>query len=532
MGRGSRRAEASILLKSVDGAWSKVGSEEARGIVPEGISMSANEGGPDTASFTLRRRSATPWPDLLAFNQCEISIGGVPVWGGRISEAPISERRGDNSISVQARGWQYHLDDDLVRRFYVATDLTGYRDQRSFPTANLAVNHTGSRVEVGSGVIVLSQPAGFTVATGDYVCATFDAGDSLIKRVVVSWERIAGASADDTIYSNGNDDEDATTVGDQSSSTLASASGTIAHTFASLRRYHHVFLYRNGAGGTYGADQGVRITAIKLFGATAYESGNASILKADQVLSDVLASGAVPLLDTSTRDIAAGTFSIPDLNLTGYQTPRALIAAANAYEGNLVGVDINRRLFSRERATAPEVEVGHWSGSEFEDAATNSGEALYNQVIVQGTGPDGAPIEVLRTATSSLLTRQGFNRTATLQVGAMLTTASAEALGDIWLGEMSRPKFKGRLTVQGHGAARRVIGGGIHPSELLLRCGQQIRINHLIDPADGSKGRDGGLKSVSYVHDSETSTCELDNERGNFATFLETLDVLTKAAVR
>jgi hypothetical protein len=59
--------EATIILKSPDGAWTKtVGTETSRGIVPEGITITANESGPDTApGFTLRREPSAPWPDLL-----------------------------------------------------------------------------------------------------------------------------------------------------------------------------------------------------------------------------------------------------------------------------------------------------------------------------------------------------------------------------------------------------------------------------------------------------------------------------------
>ena len=88
------------------------------------------------------------------------------------------------------------------------------------------------------------------------------------------------------------------------------------------------------------------------------------------------------------------SFSIPEFAPQGRQTPRALIDAVNAYEANLAGVDARRRLFFRERPTAALLEVGEWSGSSFQDGSTNSGEGLYSRVIVQGTGPDGAQIEV------------------------------------------------------------------------------------------------------------------------------------------
>lgn len=526
---GDRRAGISVFLKTADGPWQSLGRELARGVFPEGVSLSANEGGPDTASFALRRKSSVPWPDLAAFNQVEIHVGGLPVWGGRIWEAPLSDT-GEDQIAVTARGWQYHLDDDMVQRVYVHTNIGAYRDQRSFPSALLTSHLAGPQVQASDGAITLIFPAGYTVVNNEQVCATFDAGAALIKRAVVTWERVGISDSDDTVRSRGSTAESAATAGDDATAVLTSASGTISHTFAAARRYHHVMIYRNGAGGTFGADQGARITAIKLFGEAAYESGGASILKASDVVSE--ARSGAPLLDDSDALIDATSFSIPDLAPQGYQTPRSLMSAANAYEGNLLGVDVNRRVFFRERATVPVVEIGAWPGSQFQDSSTNSAEGLYNRVIVQGTGPDGTPINEVRTATSSLLTRQGFTRTAVLSVSAPMTTTSAQAIGDVWLAERSSPKFKGTVTVQGHGAARAINGGGIHPSELLLRGGDLLRVGHLIDPGTGAIGRDGVIKSVSYSHDTETATVELDNERGRFETLLERLAVVTTQAVR
>lgn len=520
----------SVFIKAPDSPWQSLGRDVARGVVPEGITLSTNEGGPDTASFSLRRKASAQWPDLLAFNQLKIEVGGLPVWGGRIWEAPLSDT-GEDVISVQARGWQYHLDDDLIQALYVHTDMSSYRDQRSFPAALLTSHLAGPQVQAGAGSINLIFPSGYTVVNNEQVCTTFDAGSAIIKRAVVTWERVGVSDADDTVRSRGSTAESAATAGDDSTAVLTSASGTISHTFGAARRYHHVMVFRNGGGGTFGADQGARITAIKLFAETAYESGNASVLKASQVVTSARDAGC-PLLDDSDELIPATTFSIPDLSPQGYQTPRALMTAANAYEGNLLGVDLNRKVFFRERATVPVVEIGAWPGSQFNDSSTNSAEGLYNRVIVQGTGPDGGPISEVRTATSSLLTRQGFTRTAVLSVSAPMTTASAQAIGDVWLLDKSSPKFKGSATVQGHGAARSINGGGIHPSELLLRGGDLLRVGHLIDPRTGAIGRDGVIKSITYSHDTETATVELDNERGRFESLMERLAVVTTQAVR
>ena len=527
-----------MRLKPPGGDWTVVGGENARGIFPEQLVVSANEAGPDTASFLLRRRASVQWPDLDAFNQAEIEIGGVRVWGGRVWEAPLSDT-GEEAIAVVGRGWQYHLDDDLIDRYYVHTDLTAWRDQRSYLTADLTSFIGGGGVTSADGTPVIGFPNNSVVGNAMASGITLDLGPNRTgKRIVVTWGALNGNGAFQ-LYARSHSAEnpltgstsDAISVGHETLATLPSTT-TSAGTFATGYRYVSIFIYRDDAAapGAVSADHLVRIGAIKLFAATAYESGNASILTADQVIKD--ARSGAPLLSTEDSQIAAATFAIPDLAPAGYQTPRQLMAAANAYEGNLLGVDLDRRVFFRERALAPLVEVGQWPGSEFRDASTDSAEGLFNRVIVQGQGPDGSPIAEVRTATASLLDRQGFDRTATLSVSAPMTSASAQALGDIWLAERSSPPLKGTLIVTGHGGARYVTGGGLHPAELLLQVGERVRLAHLVDPGDGSLGRDGTIKSVSYSHDDQTATVELDNERGSLEAFLQRLQVVTTQAVR
>jgi hypothetical protein len=393
--------ELSIILRSPDSGWGgALGTGDWRGVVPQGLTITANESGPDVASFTLRRRADAVFPDLLAFSQADVIVGGVLVWGGRVWETPLSS--GDEDlVNVAGRGWQYALDDDFLSRCYVMTDLTRYVDQRSKPTAELTPFRAGPQVQAGAGAIMLIYPSGFATVTGDAVGVTIDLGATRAKRAVVTWERVGISDGNTTVYSRATSGESWAGGGgaDDASSLLTSAGGTLTHTFSTAFRYHHVFVYRNGGPGTWGADEGVRVTDIKLFGETAYESGNLSVLKASQVFADVLASGSLPLLDASTANIGTTAFSIPELAPQGYQTPRSIMAAANAYEGNLFGVDAERRLFLRERDENPLTEVGSWPGSSFQDASTNSGDGLYSRVIVQGTGPDGSPISEIRYET-------------------------------------------------------------------------------------------------------------------------------------
>ena len=316
------RAYPAVLIRAVDSPWAQVGSDQARGITVEGLQASANEWGSDSVSFALKRRAEAPWPDLAAFNHMEVQIGGVPVWGGRVFDAPLSDG-GEDQIGVQGRGWQYHLDDDLMRRVYAQTDLGVYRDHRQAdPTSDLSTHTAGAVVNAGGGTIQLEWPTGYTVALNHLIHVVFDAGSSILRRAVVAWERVGVSASDITLFSRGSDLLSGAS-GDDGTAVQTSASGTISHTFSANRRYHHVFLFYGGAGGAFGVDQGVRITAIRTFGSASYESGGVSILKLDQVVKD--AAAVAPLLSTDYSQVAAGSFSIPDLAPDGYQTPRQLM---------------------------------------------------------------------------------------------------------------------------------------------------------------------------------------------------------------
>jgi len=293
----------------------------------------------------------------------------------------------------------------------------------------------------------------------------------------------------------------------------------------------HIFMYSPATTGVAGGDHLFRMKAIRVFTDPSYVTSNQSNVTLDDVIRDLLATGSAPLLSSDLSRVAASSFVIDTLWPDGYQTMRSIIAAANAYEGNLVGVDALGQVFSRERATVPELEIGEWSGSQFNDASTNSAESLYDQVLVQATTPDGVPIAVLRTATGTLLGQQGFHRTAIFPVSTPITTLIAEQLGDVWLDQRSTPQFKGSATAQGYGAVRHVLGGGVHASALLEQGGNLLRVGHLITP-EGDVARDGIIRSVQYVHDTETATCELDNERGNFDTFMSRLGAIASRTIR
>lgn len=392
-------ADVTVRVQSLDGTWEVLGADRARGIVPEGISYSHDAWGSASASFTLKRDPGVPWPDLSAFTPVDIHVGGVKTWSGRITQTPTTDSPDARQVSVQCSGWQYHLDDDAYEGKYVHTSLAAWRDIYGDINVTLSNYSSAMTVGAGAGVITFAIANGNTLPAGGKGGVFLDLGPSnYAKRVVVTYQ--GGSSGTFDLKLHGGADINTSTESYTLASTpLATTSTTVAQSFSSSFRY--IRLEASNAGAVTGGDQAwARITAIQVFAATAYESGNTSILKTHHVVTDALTRA--PLLSTDTSAIStASTFSIPDYAPDGYRTPREHIAAVNAYENYQAYVDVDQRLVYASRDTSPTVEVGAWAGVTFEDASTNSAQDIYNRVIVEGTGPDESTLRAERITTTS-----------------------------------------------------------------------------------------------------------------------------------
>lgn len=534
----SRRPLLAIRLRGPGREWSVLGSDDARGIVAEGFTATADRGGPVTCAFNLRRDPTVVYPDLGAFSELDAEVGNQLLFGGRVWELP-GTRGAERSLSVSARGWQSHLEDDVLTRFWVHSAASAWRDMRSYPGQNLTYAAASPSVTSVGGCPSFGWPNNSHCAHDTGVGLMLDLGPGrTAKRVVVNWNVVNGNAAF-TLYARTHDTEDTFTgtftngfvVPMEAATTFQSA------TFSTARRYVSLFLYRDdGITAVTGTDHYVQIYSIKVFAATSYESGNDSTLRASDVVRDMLTSGSLPLLSSSTERITtsglvdSGTKGIPHFdtgNGGGYQSPRQVIDAANAYQSWNAGVDARKRLFFEPRSSLPICELGEWSGAEFSDQSTASAETLYNRVIVQGQDGSGNPVNVIRTATVPALDLMGVTRTMVLQVSAILTQGSAAFLGDAWLSEKARSQFKGSLRIVGMGSVRDLASGRpMHPSELLRLTGQMIRISHLIDPDTGGQGRDAIIAQVQYAHDDESASISLDNENGRLDALLARVGAL------
>lgn len=398
----SQTKDAVVRVQTLSGAWENLGSDRAHGIWPEGVTATADHWGPSKASFSLHRDPGVAWPDIAAFTPVEIEIGGVLVWDGRIKETPMSQS--SRVINVQCEGWQYHLDDDVYQRAYVHAKLADYKDVRGMPGAPLGASayNAAGQVTADGGQVYLAWTNGTPLVANAQVGAIVDLGSAGAKRVVLSWESSNNTAAlqfyiqgTNTPSSNSGVYENLGFIGLNSG-----PSGTSAFTFTSTWRYLSVNLYNPAFVGATGADHWIKFTAIKVFADTAYESANESVLKATAIIPDALDRATLLLSDdrSGIDPDATVTFAFPEFAPDGAKTAREIWSAANAVHDYDSKIAVRRRPIFRPKPSAALVEIGEWPGCSVEDASANSGEEIYNRVIVEGTTANGEKLVIERAA--------------------------------------------------------------------------------------------------------------------------------------
>lgn len=392
-------AALTIRLEALDGRWETVGTDRERGVWAEDVTMSANEWGPDSCSFRLRRDPVSVYPDVSAFTPCDIEVDGALEWSGRVRETPTT---GDG-VQVEGAGWQHHLDDDMYERVYVHNRLTDWQDQRSFLTANLSFYVAAGQVTSDGGVM-LAFAKGAQMASGNRVGVTLDLGpDSTAKRLVMEWESSNNAS-NFTVYMASSPAENQITGATNASFAMnTGASGTTIADLATPRRYLHVFIDYPGATATLSVDVWLKIKSLRAYAETDYQPAAETTrgvaqggLTVDKIVTDAL-TRAAPLLSTDHSQVHNPAFNVPHFALAGPQTPREVWSAGNAFHGWVAKIAADRRPIFKALPTVPELEIGNWPGSTFDDASANSGEDIVSRVVAQATGSDGRPLRVKRS---------------------------------------------------------------------------------------------------------------------------------------
>jgi hypothetical protein len=393
--------ETTVWIKPLDLPWEQVGTGGFQGITPENINLEADTWGPSNATFDLRREPDAPALDLSAGAEVEVRVAGVNVWDGFVSSTP--KKRGDLVVSVVCRGWQDELDGRIFTAGYVHTSLADFKDARSFPNAPLNYYLANGVVRTDGGSPLIGFPKDAVVTTA-FSCAgiILDLGPGMTaKRIVVEFANEGIAAGTYTVSVASADSPYATIYGPASGAVAfdpASASSPQAGTCSTPYRYVVIYVQRTPGGTvTETIDRLVRITSVKVFTDTAYESGNASILKASTVVTDALDRGTLAL-SSDRSGIDTTSFSIPDLwpDPKGV-TARELISKVNAYHNWTAKLEPGKRFVFRARTTTPKVKVGEWSAlPDDEDASSNDITDIYNHCRATSTEPGGTLVVVDR----------------------------------------------------------------------------------------------------------------------------------------
>ena len=406
---------ATIRVQNYGGTWETMGVDRASNIIPENVKYSADQNGCTTASFDLKREPGAVWPDLQAFTPVEIEVDGSLVWSGRIKETPTRESPTEKSINVQCEGWQFHLDDDAYSKMYVHTKMSDFVDIRTLTTTDLTKFPSNLLVNSEGGKITIGGPNGASWLVNSYSGIFLDLGpNNTATRVVVQGYRTAGtggASIFVTVHSSNGAAPIADPYGSGSvivsnnalsgiSATQSSPTTLSATSGVGGQRYWYIMTVNTGATYTVAPPDNngdvFIVTNIQLFGSTAYESGNTSILKASTVWADSLV--ATPNLSSDTSLITTTAFNIPDFTIDQPTTPRAAQDAVNAFHDYQRYVDVFKRLVVRARPSAPLLTAASNAKVTIEDASSNSGEDIYNRVIMTGEQADGSRLYVSRQA--------------------------------------------------------------------------------------------------------------------------------------
>lgn len=522
--------DATIRIKPIDGVWESIGSDRNAGVWFEELTCSSvDPGGPDTASFVLKRDPIILFPDLLPFTSIEIEIDGTVKWDGFVWETPTTEGPGQQ-ISVQCRGWQYHLDDDVSWKRYVHTDLSAWQDRRDELTTAVGTGASCAAGQVNNdGGLMLMFPKDYASTLNDEVGVMLDMGpNNVANRLVFSGTTSANNNGTPflqvTIYAGNNADGSGSSV-IYGGAALTTMGASFSNFTANPGGKRYIFIQlKFTTAGTTAADGWVKFSSIQVFADSTYESGNASVLKVPTVVKDVLTNAASKISSNQSYIDRAGaaSFNIPAFSPDDYMTPREIITALNIFESFRWRL-IPGAIFSMDTyPTAALYEIGAWSGSNFQDASANQGEDIYTRCIITGTDPAGVPLKVIRTQSGATVpSRAGFTRTKVVPVQNRINTTAANRIGDLWLASHKTAPFRGSMSVaSGIGIRRIPAGSPVHPSELLQAVGELVRVGHRTDPDTGATTRDGRIARVDYDHNSRTSSVSLDNSRKAFDTIL------------
>lgn len=389
-----------VELELIEGRPTVLGRDVYPGFMPSDVDTVSDAWGFATCSFAIRRPESAftaAQADLAAWTPCKITEANKTLFEGRIQAAPVQPD--ENLIQVEGRGWQYVLDDDYLERMWVHARLSEFGDTRGGLTVDLAKWKTSGSVEVSDNVIVIGWAKGDQADANQHVGVTLDLGEDPNQRVarIVLQTQVVGPSAAFTFVVRGHDVEDPNYAGfEDVVTTVHNVLGTgPAATFATFRRFVTIFMYRSdGASGVTTGDNLVRITAARLFAATAYESGGLSTLKGSTVIGHVFDHAGD--LSTDRSRIATSLLNLPHFATSDPRTRREVAEAINGLHGYRLKLTDGRLPIFEPFPTVPKWQVTPEAARRLSVSSEISGDPMFNVCLVDGNDEYGRPFRLRR----------------------------------------------------------------------------------------------------------------------------------------
>ncbi len=318
----------SIMVQPRDGGWITLGTGHRFQVVPESIKFNADSSqfGCLNATWTMNIDPHFDHYDLEHFTPVVIMDGSMPIWSGFIISTPTVF--GDSGyIEIEAQGWGQHLKHRAVDKKWLVSDMSKWVDlkQSAAVPLNSGTYKYDQRGQVsqGQGVLTLGIPA---VNGANYVANTavgifFDAGpNNLIETVTATYESSNNTAAITTFCNLGSTPgcgfDGAAVANYETHWNFVNNAGATGSKGAGVRastdRRYAAIVMLYAAGGANAADVWSRLLSLNVFtNGTRDESGGVSILKASDIIGDVL-SLACPKISTDLSKITATTFAIPE----------------------------------------------------------------------------------------------------------------------------------------------------------------------------------------------------------------------------
>lgn len=515
----------SIAVKSLAGDWNRVsGSEGYR-------HTHSVFGGPESASFALKRDTRRLHSDIGGFAPVYVSMGGAPVWSGRMAQTP-TERSDQSVFQVQCEGWYRQLYGKPVDKTWAIRDLNRWTSTIALPSATLSNFSHGAQVTVDAGGILISAPYNLRAYQDKIIgSVTLDLGpNNLAKRIVFTHASHGTWGGNIFLDAFSTNSQDPLTSYSSAVSINSPVAGptTSAGTFSTGGRYVHIFLYYNGGTTTFTVEGWIRFTDIQVYTDTADESGNASALYASTIISEALGLGVTPNISTDTTGITTTSFAIPHFPADrGRLAVGDLIQRANAYHAYqfFLSRDSTPRATFRAIPTAPTWILNDKDAYKISNGGANDASEVTGEVIVQYTDASGIPAEVTVTNSNTIIGKRGDVNTKILAPSTPMTSAAATQLGTIYLNTHVLQPFKATAVLTG--SITNYTTGAQTPLAL-LPAGDAILLGSETDPDTGARGRIGIITQVDYEHDTQTAQVTIDSPRDFLDALLERMGVAVR----